>query len=67
MLQVDRLCFFLRPLAMIGHAASISALTPSRVTAEILKNFSFSFFARFSSAVTRAGSSSASILLATTS
>ena len=52
---------------MIGHAASISSLTPSPVTAEISKNFSFSFFARFSSAVTRFGSSSASILLAATS
>ena len=40
-----------RPSAMIGHAASISSLTPSPVTAEILKNGSFSFFARFSSAV----------------
>ena len=36
---------------MIGHAASISSLTPVPVTAEIWKNFSFSFFARFSRAV----------------
>ena len=37
------------------------------MTADIWKNFSFSFLARFSSAVTRFGSSSASILLAATS
>ena len=51
---------------MIGQAASISSLTPVPATAEIWKNFSFSFFARFSSAVTRFGSSTASILLAAT-
>ena len=56
-----------RPFAMIGHAASINSLTPSRVTAEILKNFSFNFLARFSSAASRFGSSSASILFAATS
>jgi len=32
---------------MIGHAASINSFVPWPVTAEILKNFSFNFFARY--------------------
>ena len=44
-----------RASAMSGHAASSSSGTPSPVTAEILKNGSLSFFARFSSAVDALG------------
>ena len=49
------------------HMASSSSGRPAPVTPEILKKGSLSFFARFSSAVTRLGSSTASILLAATS
>ena len=54
------------PFAISFHAASSSLSTPSPVAAEILKNGSFCFFTRRSSACTRWGSSTASILLAAT-